>query len=72
MENSNSNMGNKSIFSGVKQSPTRKKQVYTQEDIVLMQDHIDNWNPGGHIKEYIKAKKWGKICDILKHDLFGF
>ncbi len=68
MGNSSSKIGRKSVFSGIKKSRQRKEQSYTAEEIMLMQDHINNWNPAGHMKEYIKAKQWGKVAKILRED----
>ncbi len=73
-------MKKKKIKSGVKTPQKMIPIVYpdtnphrpehTPEEIAVMKDHIDNWNPYGHILDYIKNKQYSKVCKLLKRDLF--
>ncbi len=43
---------------------------HTPEEIAAIKDHIENWNPNGHISDYVKNKQWAKVCRALKKSLW--
>lgn len=58
----------KTVFCVPYTDPQRPQ--HTPEEIELMQDHIDNWNPGAHALDQIKKGNFVKACELFKKSMF--
>lgn len=46
--------------------PAKPSREHTPEEIALIKDHIENWNPAGHVLDHIKNGNYQKGCDYIK------
>lgn len=54
------------MFGEIKRAKTKG---HTPEEIALIKDHIENWNPEGRVSEYIKKGRIDKLCQAMKKEI---
>lgn len=47
--------------------PAKPGREHTPEEIALIKDHIENWNPAGHVLDHIKNGNYQKGADYIKN-----